>query len=179
MKKSIITILVFVVLACLVYALGSTTLTTPSDFVHTADNNELTFVCNGTEHAEYNITSIDLFTKSGGTWAIAYTDTTNAGNNSAKGLSYTHTSLTYGEDFPWNCRVNYTHYAAQEGEINASTYADVNKSVIVSYIGTSTLTSPSDNFYPSNNSISHTCNGSAIPNYNITEIVLFTDSTGT
>ena len=178
-RKLIISILMLTLFAYLAYALGSVTLTIPADDVHTADDNVLTFVCNGTEHATYNITSVDLYTDTGGTWSIASTDEINAGNNSAKGLSYEHTSLTYGEELVWNCRVNYTHYTATEGDDNFSTWAVANKTVRVPYIGTTTLTSPVDNYYHLNDSITLEYSGAAAAGYNITSMTLWTDATGT
>lgn len=178
-KSIIITSFMLIIFAYLVYALGGVTLTTPADDVYTASDNEVTFVCNGTAQLGYNITGIYLYTDTGGTWSIAYTDATDAYNNTAKGISYSHTSLTYGETLVWNCRVDYTHNLAAVGDVNASTYADTNKSVRVSYIGTSTLSSPADNFYPLTDTVSHTCNGTAAIGYNITSIALWTNSTGT
>ncbi|MHA1827949.1 MAG: hypothetical protein ACTSX6_04795 [Candidatus Heimdallarchaeaceae archaeon] len=175
--KLIPSILMILLLSLLVFAVGSTTLTSPADNYIPSDNS-VDFVCNATAQPDYNITAISIYTNIGGTWAILNTTKKDDHkNNTDYGISYTHSGINPGDSFIWNCEANYTK--ANDSSIIDMTFAPANKTVNVPYFGTVTLTSPIDNYYPLNDSVTLQCNGTGELNWNISSIDLFTNQTGT
>ena len=175
--KNIFIILAILILAGIVYAVGDTILTSPTSG-DTSTRNIIEFVCNGSAQLGYNITSIDLYIKNATVWDIAKTSTiTNPANNSAKGANWTIRELTFGQTILWNCRVNYTK--CNESTTVSSTYAALNSSITIPYLGTLTLTSPADNYYPNNSTVDFTYNCSAELGYNVTNTIFYSNHSGT
>ncbi len=175
MKKTTLYFLMFMIIGGIVLAIGSTTLTTPT-VTFTATDNNVEHTCGGDAFLGWNITAIYLYSNAGGTWKVENAvNLSTPVNNTAREITTNIDHTPYGSNYVWNCRTNYT--VSNSTQFNL-TWAPQNYTVFIPYIGITTLAKPVDGYYPLNDSINFTINGSAELGYNITSIHFYTNSTG-